>query len=183
MSLCLKISLHGLRQHKINVMLLRVTCCHNLLANEVCHRGYLRVKELIVSYMLPDSYLSGGRSLWCPDYAWHRVQSAAHRCMSSLYLTSQVDTVTHWRWACIQCSFHWKWWLLERNKHSLKGYGCTNTPELWKSQAIALAKENPVGLYVTFDSVAHLTHHCWYSFTSFTLATLIVTFQRPKDGS
>lgn len=34
-----------------------------------------------------------------------------------------------------------------------------------------LAKENLVDLYVTFDSMALLTHHCWSLFTSFTLAT------------
>ena len=102
--------------------------------------------------------------------------------MSSLYLTSQVGIVIHWCWACIQCSFHWNWILLERKKHSLKGYGCPKIPGLWKSQAITLAKENLVGLYVTFNSMALLTHHCWSSFTSFNLATLTVVSRSLKTA-
>lgn len=136
----------------------------------------------MVCYMLPDSYLPGGTLRWCFDCAWHHVQSAAHMYMLSLYLTSQVGIPTHWCWACIQCSFHWNWRLLEGNKHSLKGYRCPKIQGLWKSQTITLAKENLVGLYVTFDSMALLTHHCWSSFTPFPLATLTVVFQKPEDG-
>lgn len=43
---------------------------------------------------------------------------------------------------------------------------------LWKAQAITLAMETLVGLYVIGITVL-LTHHCWSSFTtSFPLATI-----------
>lgn len=48
-SLCLKILLCGLRQHRTNVTLVRITFNH-FLANSVCHRGHLCIKELVVCH-------------------------------------------------------------------------------------------------------------------------------------
>lgn len=132
-SLHLKILLHGLRKHKTDITLLRVTCYNQILANDMSQRDHLWITVPVVCYMLPDSYLSGNTSLWCFHCAWHHVQSVAHMYMWSLYLTFQVGIVTRWCSACTQCSFHWNWRLLKRNKRSLKGSGCQKIPGLWKS--------------------------------------------------
>lgn len=107
--------------------------------------------------------------LRCFECAWLRVRSPAHMCMWSLHLTSQVGTVTQWCSSNIQCSFRSRWILLERNKLSLKGYGCPKI--LLESTSNYSSYGNPCVLYV-IDSMALLTRHCWSSFTSFTLATL-----------
>lgn len=57
-----KILLHWLRQHKINVILSRVTCYNHLLANDTYHRGHLGIDELMVCLVLPESHLPGGTS-------------------------------------------------------------------------------------------------------------------------
>lgn len=44
LSLCLKILLRGLRKHRTKVTLVRVTF-NSFLANPVCHRGHLCIKE------------------------------------------------------------------------------------------------------------------------------------------